>query len=280
LVILLILNAFSWLVVFEESRNKPLEVCFFDVGQGDAAFIETPQRQQILIDGGPSETVLERLEEKMPFWDRTIDLVVLTHPEKDHMFGLLEVLKNYQVENILWTGVKTDSSLFKQWQEAIKRERAKIYIAKNGLKIVASPSRYFEVLYPFQSLENRKVAKTNDSSIVMALNSSGQKVLFTGDISKKIENFLTEKEIDIRTDILKVAHHGSKTSSSEEFLEAVRPDAAVISAGGNNRYGHPAPEVLARLENLGIKVLRTDKDKNICFIQKRKKPFLLLSPTR
>jgi len=280
LVVVLVANIFSWSVVFETSQDKGLEVCFLDIGQGDSIFIETLQGHQILIDGGPDDSVLEKLENKMPFWDRTIDLIILTHSDKDHVFGLIEVLKNYEVENILWTGVQGKSLLFERWLEAIEKEGAKIWIAKQGLNIEMSTYQNINILYPFESLENRIVSNINDSSVVVMLNTGAEKILFTGDISKRAEGLLVEEEVSLRANILKVAHHGSKTSSSEKFLEAVKPNLAIISVGRDNSFGHPAPEVLARLEEFGIKVLQTSKEKDICLIQKKNEPFLLLNPTQ
>lgn len=278
--ILIVLNIFSWLVVWEISKERGLEICFFDVGQGDSIFIEGPQRQQILIDGGPDNSVIEKLESKMPFWDRTIDLVVLTHPDKDHLFGLIETLKRYKIKNILWTGVNSDSALFQEWKKAIEKEGANIWIAKQGLNIDISIYRYINVLYPFEGLEDRSVSNLNDTSIVLMLDSNGERILLPGDASSQTENLLIENNLPISADILKIAHHGSKYSSSDDFLKAVNPSVAVISVGENNLYGHPAPEVLASLTDSGINILQTSKQKDICFIQKKKEPFSLLSRTR
>ncbi|MBU1046112.1 MBL fold metallo-hydrolase [Patescibacteria group bacterium] len=280
LTILIVLNIFSWLVVWEISKERGLEICFFDVGQGDSIFIEGPQRQQILIDGGPDNSVIEKLESKMPFWDRTIDLVVLTHPDKDHLFGLIETLKRYKIKNILWTGVNSDSALFQEWKKAIEKEGANIWIAKQGLNIDISIYRYINVLYPFEGLEDRSVSNLNDTSIVLMLDSNGERILLPGDASSQTENLLIENNLPISADILKIAHHGSKYSSSDDFLKAVNPSVAVISVGENNLYGHPAPEVLASLTDSGINILQTSKQKDICFIQKKKEPFSLLSRTR
>jgi len=279
LIILFVLNVFSWSVIFEQSQDKGLEVCFLDIGQGDSFFIETSQGHQILIDGGPDNTLTKKLEERIPFWDRTIDLVILTHSDKDHIFGFLEVLKNYEVENILWTGALGKSSLFEEWREAIENEGAKVWIAEKGFIVSLPGERYFEILYPFESLEGREVSAMNDTSIVMMLNTDKEKILFTGDISKKIEHLLVEEGILLKADILKVPHHGSKTSSSEEFLEAVKPDLAIISVGRDNSYGHPSLIVLERYEECGIKILQTSKEKDICLIQKKSGPFLFLSQT-
>jgi competence protein ComEC len=278
---LIIANIFSWSVIFSFSQAKGLEVCFLDIGMGDSIFIETEFKHQILIDGGPNNRVIKKLEERMPFWDRTIDLIVLTHPDKDHMFGLIEVLKRYKVENILWTGIETDTLLGREWEEAIKKERAKLWIAREGLNIKISKYRNISVLYPFESLEHRVVSNKNNSSIIMLLNSNEHKILFTGDAEKKVEQWLVEKEYDLRTQVLKVSHHGSKTGSSLEFLEAVQPDAAIICASENNQYGFPHEETLANLNESGITILQTSNYKNdICLIQKKNAPFLFLSPTQ
>lgn len=251
---LVCLNLIAWVVVFDLSRPQVLEVVFFDVGQGDSIFIETPQGHQILIDGGPGLTVLEKLGQEMPFYDRTIDLIILTHPEHDHLFGLLEVLKSYHVENILWTGVVRETAEWQEWVRLIEKEGAEIRIAEAGQKIILQddPLIFMKILHPFENLEGQEVKNANDTSIVANLVFGDVSFLFTGDIAKKIE-----QQLIVDSDILKVAHHGSKTSSSLEFLEIVSPELAVITVGENS-YGHPHPEVLANLEQFGIYVLRTD----------------------
>lgn len=263
--LLLFLNFFAWVLCWNLSQVKDLEVVFFNVGQGDSIFIETPQHHQILIDGGPDSSVLQKLSDQMPFYDRSLDLIILSHPEKDHLFGLLEVLKRYKVENILWTGVVRDTAEWREWQSAIKKEGAEIKIVKAGQRIILqeeNPKIYIDVLYPFENLEGKEVKDSNSTSIVARLTIGEKSFLFTGDIGKVDEEKLLDKNID--SDILKVAHHGSKYSSSEEFLKKVSPDIAVIQVGKNN-YGHPAPGVLASLEKFGIKVLRTDINGDIKF---------------
>jgi len=278
---LIIANIFFWSVIFSFSQAHWLEVCFLDIGMGDSMFIETDFGHQILIDGGPNDRVIKKLEERMPFWDRTIDLIVLTHPDKDHMFGLIEILKRYKVENILWTGIQTDTLLGNEWEEAIEKEGAKIYIADNKLEVRISQNEYFDIIYPFESLEHRVVNNKNNSSIVMLLNSNEHKILFTGDAEKKVEQWLVNKGLDLKAQILKVSHHGSKTGSCLEFLEAVQPDTAIICASENNQYGFPHEETLANLNESGITILQTSNYKNdICFIQRKNTPFLFLNPTR
>jgi len=256
--VLVCLNIVAWVVVWDLSQPRFLEVVFFDIGQGDSIFIETPERFQVLIDGGPGLAVLEKLGQEMAFYDREIDLIILTHPEHDHYFGLLEVLKRYEVKNILWTGVLRDTAEYQEWVRLINEEGANIIIAETGQKIMLqeNPLIFLEILHPFENLEGQETKYTNDTSIVAELVFNDVSFLFTGDISKKIEKELVYEYIDLDTDVLKVAHHGSKTSSCLEFLEIVSPELAIITVGENN-YGHPHPEVLANLEKFDIQVLIT-----------------------
>lgn len=261
-------NLIAWITVFDLVKVRFLEVIFFDVGQGDAGFIETPQRHQILIDGGPGSVILEKLGKSMPFYDRTIDLIILTHPEFDHLSGFNEVLKKYRVENILWTGIVRDTAEYKEWKKLIEEEKAKIFIAKAGQKILweSETNNYMEVLYPFENLEGKVLEDSNNTSIISKLVFGENSFLFTGDSYKDLERDLIEKGANIDSDVLKIAHHGSKTSSSEEFIAKVSPEIAVISVGRENKYGHPHQEVLDTLTKYGIRILRTDENGDIKII--------------
>jgi len=268
--ILFLANFFAWLVVFDIKNHKFLEVVFFDVGQGDAIFIETPQRHQILIDGGPSSKVIEKLAKAIPFWDRTIDLVILSHPEKDHLTGLLEVLKRYKIENILWNGIVREIPEYKEWLTLLAKEKANVKIAKIGQRISCKNCQWkIEILYPFENLEGKEFQESNDTSIVNKLTIEQISFLFTGDISHKVEKSLILTPLDLKSKILKIAHHGSKTSTSKEFLEKVLPEVAIISVG-ENRYGHPDKKILENLEKYGIKCLRTDQKGDIKIISNGK----------
>jgi len=263
--ILFLANILAWTAVYELNQPQLLEVVFFDVGQGDSIFIETAQDIQILIDGGPGSTVLERLGEEMPFWDRSIDLIVLTHPEHDHVAGLIEILKAYQVENILWTGIERDGVEYGEWRECIKNEGARIIIARAGQQIKAG-SVSLDVLYPFESLEGERTKSLNNTSIVIRLVFNDNSFLFTGDAFKSIERKLINENIELKSDVLKVGHHGSKTSSADEFIQEVLPEVAVIQAGRENPYGHPNQETLDTLTKYDIRILRTDLDNSIKII--------------
>jgi len=260
---LFLANFFAWIIVFDLRSHRFLEVNFFDVGQGDAIFIETPTRHQILIDGGPSSKIIEKLAREIPFWDRSIDLIILTHPEKDHITGLLEVLKRYKVENVLWTGIVRDTPEYREWLNLIEKEKANVKIAKAGQKISCKNCKWeIEIFYPFENLEGEEFEDSNNTSIVSKLIFGNSSFLFTGDIYKDVEESLALTLFNLNSKILKVAHHGSKTSSSQKFLERVSPEIAVISVG-ENKYGHPNKEVLEILEKYGIKTLRTDLNGDI-----------------
>jgi competence protein ComEC len=260
---LFLVNLFAWIIFFDLKSHKFLKVNFFDVGQGDAIFVETPQGHQILIDGGPSSKIIEKLAREIPFWDRSIDLIILTHPERDHITGLLEVLKRYRVENILWTGIVRNIPEYKEWLNLLEKEKANVKIARAGQKISCKNCQWeIEVFYPFENLEGIEFEDSNDTSIISKLIFGSSSFLFTGDIYKDVEESLSLTNFDLNSKILKVAHHGSKTSSSEKFLEKVSPEIAVISVG-ENKYGHPHRETLEALGKYGIKVLRTDLNGDI-----------------
>ncbi|MFA5754777.1 MAG: MBL fold metallo-hydrolase [Candidatus Paceibacterota bacterium] len=252
--VLLALNIISFSYLFYLYLSPELRVTFFNVGQGDSIFIETPQGHQIIIDGGPSEiTLAQKLSENMPFWDKTIDLIILTHTDRDHITGLFEVLDNYIVENILWSGIGEGSNS-EIWRIMIENEGANIYYSSSVEKVTMGNASLDIISFP-EVFENN-----NDNSVISRLRYKESTFLFPGDITFNIEKKLLDK--DISADVLKVAHHGSKYSTSEEFLNKVHLSLAVIQVGKNS-YGHPTNEVLTRLSNFDIKVLRNDIDGDI-----------------
>ena len=245
----LVLAIFLIFQVFSASR---LKVVFFDIGQGDSIFVQTPSQKQILIDGGPNSLVLEKIGRQMGYWDRTLDLVILTHPDQDHLAGLISVLDFYRVKLILTSGFKQDSLLFKKWQKKIKDIEVKK--AQAGQLIDFGDGVKLEVLWPNLDCI-KKDKKANNCSVVGRLLFNEASLLLTGDIEKKIELKLIEK--NIQAQVLKIAHHGSKSSSEESFLEAVQPQITVISVG-QNQFGHPHQEILDRLKSKSLILLRTD----------------------
>ncbi len=262
LVVILVL---VWSAVFSQTgqaQDGLLEVTFFDVGQGDAIFIETPGGRQILIDGGPDNSVLRKLAEEMPFYDRSIDIVIATHPDADHITGLIDVLEKYDVGLVIDSGDFKGTGVFQEYSSVLKDKNYRYKKAIVGDKIKIGEDIILEILNPGEELYE----KSNNNSVVIRMDYSDASFLFTGDAERLVEHRLIQGGWDIDVDVMQVAHHGSKTSSSQLFLENVSPDLAVISVGENNRYRHPFPAVLENLDKYGIKVLRTDTDGDIGFV--------------
>jgi len=259
LIILFIITVFVWRFIFQNARDNILQVSFLNVGQGDAIFIEAPNGRQVLIDGGPDASVLEKLGELMPFYDRSIDLIILTHPHSDHLAGLLSVLEYFNIGHILINNTKEDTAIYNKWQELINQKNIPVTIAQTDQEVILQNiDKPNEIsLKIFSNYSN----DTNNSSIVTQLNYLESEFLLTGDIEKETENILLQNNFDLESDILKIAHHGSKSSSQKNFLEAINPDIVIISVGQNNRYNHPHKSVLERLKNLDI--YRTDLDGTI-----------------
>jgi len=254
-----------------EQAHKNLEVIFLDIGQGDSELIKTPHGQNILIDGGPDSTVLKGLSKNLSWYDRTIDLIILTHPHDDHVTGLIDVLKRYNVKTILHTGVNHDSPSYYKFLELIKKNNIKIIIVKNKQKITLGENSYIDILYPDKSFLNQDVKNLNNTSIVAKLIYKKNSFLFTGDIEKETEKYLVNNSINFKADVLKVAHHGSDTSSTLSFLKKANFGIAVISSGKDNDFGFPSRRVLMRLKKQGTKIFRTDLRGDIRLISDGKK---------
>lgn len=235
-----------------------LHVYFLDVGQGDAILIESPNRTQVLIDGGPDESVLEELSRVMPPLDRSIDAVVVSHPHADHIGGLARVLAYYDVGTVLEANITYDSGQFRALGKAVEEEKAARVDAVAGTFLDFGGGVTLTVMHPFVSANGAVTENPHDSNVATVLSYDNTEILFAGDMEASSEQALISRNMPIDADVLKVGHHGSAKSSSAAFLRAVTPQAAVISVGENNRYHHPAPSTLARLERMGIRYFRTD----------------------
>ena len=234
-----------------------LHVAFLDVGQGDAILVTTPGGQHFLIDGGPSpSTVLWQIGRHMPFWDRTLDLVVNTHPEADHLAGLLGVVERYRVIQVMGPDVEPQTSLQSAWQAALASSGPGHVTAAAGMQIRTQDGVIVDVLHPGQVASGTQL---NNHSVVLRLTFGQISFMLPGDIQADTEQGLVAAHPVLAATVLKVPHHGSSTSSSLAWLEAVHPQLAVISVGADNRFGQPAAETLGRYAGLGIPVLRTDR---------------------
>ncbi len=241
-------------------NDGKLHLYFLDVGQGDAIFVKTPIGGQILIDGGPDDNIIRELGGVMPFYDKSIDMIVLTHPDADHLNGLIKVLERYKVEKILETGITCDTPQCVRWEEEKRKEDADNFFVYFGNKIYSEDGVGIEVLHPFENAKGKKVSQKNNSAVVLKIAYGAHSVLLAADIEKPVERKLVLGRAGIDSDFLKIPHHGSKTSTTEEFLRSVSPIAAFIEVGAKNRYGHPAEEVIDRLESFSIPYYRTDID--------------------
>jgi competence protein ComEC len=249
----LLILAFS---VWRALPDGKLHVTFLDVGQGDAIFIQTPSGKQVLIDGGPSETqVLAQLGRQMPFWDRTLDAMVLTHPDSDHVTGLVPVLERYRVATVIHRQIEMDSETYAYWLALVAEEGATVYQGEAGLQMTLDTGLEMIVLHPGVGLWE----DANNNSVVTRLTYGRVSLLLPGDIEAEVERQLVEaiRESPLRSTVLKVPHHGSCSSTTQRFLEAVNPEVVIISVGADNRFGHPCDEVLERLGDLPV--YRTDE---------------------
>jgi len=263
--LLFLFNLISWYFVFEFSKEPYLTVYFFNVGEGDGILIQTPFKNQILIDGGPDSKILEKLSKVMPFWDKTIEVLILTHPDKDHLTGQISVLKHYKVENLIWNGLKSEITEYKQWENLVQEKQIKIFKVQD-YKRVKEKNLILTFLWPKNS-SNFVFQNSNDLSIVAKLKYYQNSFLFTGDISSLGEKALISlwDKKTLESQVLKVAHHGSKYSTSEEFLLKVQPEFAVISVGKDNPYFHPHFQTLENLKKHGTTIFRTDLNGDIKF---------------
>ena len=222
-----------------------LSVAVLDIGQGDSILISSPGGVQVLIDGGPDGALLaDRLGSRMPFRDRTIELVVLTHPHSDHLAGLIEVLRRYEVKAILEPEVDYGSADFAEWRRLVAEEGAETVSARAGQVIGLGGGAYASVISPPASVAPLQV---NDASVGLRVVFGGASFLLTGDMYVSAERSALARGEFLDSDVLKVAHHGSRTSSSGPFLMSVSPSMAVVSAGEGNVHGHPHPETVERL---------------------------------
>jgi len=243
----------------ENGRTLPdlpyLSVSFLDIGQGDAIFIETPDRVQMLIDGGPDGTVIRELAKIMSPHDRTIDIVVATHADKDHIAGLIDVLERFEVGLIIMTENAHDTGVANVYREMVKKEGAEIVYARAGQTWTLGAST---TVYVYSPAGDPTEWESNASSIVTQIVYGDVSFMLTGDAPLATEDFMVRQYGErLLSDVLKLGHHGSRTSTSELFAQTVLPKYAIVSAGRNNRYGHPHPEPITNVTRVGATVLST-----------------------
>jgi len=262
-VALIVGNFFVWLFVCIHQPSDILKVYFLDVGQGDAIFVETPSHKKLLFDGGPTRNVLAKIGEITSFDTKRIDVVVESHPDKDHIGGLPEVVDRYDIGLFLEPGVESENYIDDELHERIVEKGILSILARRGMRIDFGDGVELLILFPNQDVSNWEI---NDTSVVAKLIYKNSSFLLTGDSPKKVEFILIGQNDEIlESDVLKVGHHGSRTSTGILYAEAVSPEYSIISAGLNNSYGHPHQEVLDILNGIGTNTLNTAELGTITF---------------
>jgi competence protein ComEC len=250
--------------------GKQLQVSVLNIGQGDSIYIKAPNGVEMIIDGGPDQKLLSELGSVMPFFDKYIDLIVVTNPDKDHYAGFIDMLDRYKVGKVLEPGTISSTPTYHSFEEKIKEKGVEKIIAHRGQKVMLDEKRnvYLEILFPDRDASGMS---TNEGSLVSKLVYGNTCMILQGDSPAEIERYLLSisNPQDFKCQILKVGHHGSRTSTSKEYVEAIDPQYALISLGQDNRYGHPHKEVLETLGNAGIEILRTDLESRITFVSDR-----------
>ncbi len=238
-----------------------LQIHALDVGQGDAILVSTPEQHHILIDGGPGNAVLTSLPKALPYLFGEIDLMVLTHPHADHVNGLVPILDRMKVKAVLLAGSEYESEAYAAFLKKISDKKIPVYIADDGRDFKLGETTV-DVLFPFDNIG--ETDNVNNASIVMKITNGEDSILLSGDAEIEEESQLLGLDVD--ADILKAGHHGSRTSSTAEFLQKVSPEIMIISSGEGNDYGHPHSETLEKADDFGIEVLRTDTQGNVSII--------------
>lgn len=263
----------------QKGAKKELTVSVMNIGQGDAIYIEAPNGNQVVVDGGPDAKILHELGKLMPWYDKSLDMLVITNPDKDHIAGFVDVLKRFNVEYLLESGTENGSLVNNEIERLAKADGVKEILARRGMEIFLDQNAGVKltILFPDRDVSKEK---TNDGSIVMRLTYGDTAVMLTGDAPTGVEGYLLSlassfssttpiftADLRLKSDVLKVGHHGSRTSTSEAFVRAIAPKFAAISLGLDNKYGHPHQETLDTLSAAKptIEIFRTDQDGTIIF---------------
>jgi len=265
LVFLVAATAAIWYAALREDRAGVLTVSFLDIGQGDAIFIDAPSGRQALIDGGPADGgILRRLSAVMPWYDRSIDVIIPTHPDADHIAGLIDVLSRYDVGIIVHSSVEGDTQTAKSLVAAMQKEGAQEIVAQRGEIIDLGKGAYLEILSPDRSVPR---VETNTGCVVTRLVYGSTVFMLGCDAPQAIENYLVSLDgVALHADVLKAGHHGSRTSSSPLFVGMVSPAWAVYSRGCGNSYGFPHAETIATFAKFAIPTVDTCEKGTVTFV--------------
>lgn len=262
-VIMIIITMTTLYVTYQAHSPSTLIVSFLDVGQGDAIFIQSPSGVQMLVDGGPDNSVLEEIHSVMPLFDRSIDIIVATHPDSDHISGIIEVIDRFSVGVFLESGAQNENGVQDILNKKIRDKKIPARIVRRGEVYDLGSGVTFSILYPNKDVSK---AESNSGSIIARLSYGEHSFLLTGDAPVESELLVVGADEDsLRSTVLKLGHHGSDTSTSATFMSRVKPEYSIVSAGKNNKYNHPHPNVVERVEKFGSVILKTEDRGTITF---------------
>jgi competence protein ComEC len=239
---------------------------FLDIGQGDAMYMRTPDDYHIIIDSGPNGKIIEELAEVLPLYNRTIDLIAISHPHADHINGFVEVLKRYEVKKILLVGTPSYNPYYVKLLELAENFEIPFLIATADKDFKVGEYVYLDIVWPIEPMAGKEFENKNNASLSMRVITNNKTFLLTGDAEVEEEKEIIESGFDLTADIFKSGHHGSRTASTAEFLDAVNPETVVIQSGEGNDFGHPHKETLKKYLERGMKVSRNDLSGRIDFI--------------
>ncbi len=265
LIILFFICSSLAVIIFSLTGTQKLKVSFLDVGQGDAIFIQTPSGKSMLIDGGPNNNILAKLANEMSYFDNDIDVIEETHPDADHITGLIPVLEKFNVKQIILSKAESDTKIYDDLNSHIKNEQAETHIAQSGDVIDFHDGVIVKIIYPASNYIVKK-NDTNDASVSVEVIYGDESFLLTGDLPSTEEQKLIRGGLRKNITVYKAGHHGSKYSSGELLLTYIKPEYAIISAGKDNKYGHPNPEAVERLQKYSKEILSTIDRGTISFI--------------
>ncbi len=265
---LVVISLIVWTQLLSAPRPGELKVAIMDIGQGDGIYIQSPTGVEVLIDAGPDSSVLRELPKQMAYGDHTIDAIIVTHPDADHEGGFVDLLQRYTVKNFISSGIVKHTITNDKLENEVDDEKIRRIQARRGQWLDLGGGARLDILFPDFDASTLAPAQDHEGCVIARLVYKSASAIFTCDAARDVEDHLISisSSTELKSDVLKVGHHGSRYSSSNEFLDAVAPTYAAISVGAHNRYGHPTEETLGRLVAHHIPISRTDQEGAIVFV--------------
>ncbi|MDD4290189.1 MAG: MBL fold metallo-hydrolase [Patescibacteria group bacterium] len=241
---------------FYEKNDKLLNIVFIDVGQGDAILIKSQNGKNILIDGGPDSDLAEKMSKFMAYRNNKIDLIIISHPHRDHYYGLISVIKKYKTQKIIYSGIDVNLQDYNYMKKIIDEYNLVFIKPKLADKYEIDEGLYLSIIY---MPKTKTVDNLNDASVSIKLTYKNFDVIFNGDASCEIENIILRDNSNLKSEIFKASHHASKYSNCDNLLNSIKPRITVIQSGADNKFGHPHQEAMDRIIKSGSKILRNDE---------------------